>query len=246
MTGGSGSTSQELTSAELLEVWKKTVDVQQHFNDIEWRIRGLALTVMTFTLGAAGLAAREGSEFWHLSLALLVLVVGSVLWLAFYVVDKVWYHPLLIGAVKHGTALETALGVERAGLTHAISKASPYRVPRVVFWVSLARRRERAKHVESEVSEGRPGPDRAALKAYARGLPSELHSDDKLRVFYGLGAAALLLAACAFQVHAMAADEKAPTEDPQEVVVRIDVNQPSPAPTESSSSPTTSHSAPDQ
>jgi hypothetical protein len=27
----------------LLEVWKKTVDVQQHFNDVEMRIRNLRL-----------------------------------------------------------------------------------------------------------------------------------------------------------------------------------------------------------
>src|SRR3954471_11049588 len=111
----------ELTLAEqvtyYVDMWKKSVDVQQHFNDIEWRIRGLALTVMTFSLGAAGLAARDGSKFGMVSLAVLVLVVGGVLWLAFFVVDKVWYHPLLIGAVKHGAALEELLGDEPSGLT---------------------------------------------------------------------------------------------------------------------------------
>lgn len=42
-----------------IELWKQTVAVQQHFNDIEWRIRQLALTALTFALGAAAVAARE-------------------------------------------------------------------------------------------------------------------------------------------------------------------------------------------
>ena len=37
-----------------IDIWKQTVAVQMHFNDIEWRIRGLALTVATFAIGAAG------------------------------------------------------------------------------------------------------------------------------------------------------------------------------------------------
>lgn len=31
-----------------IELWKQTVAVQQHFNDLEWRIRQLALTALTF------------------------------------------------------------------------------------------------------------------------------------------------------------------------------------------------------
>ena len=44
-----------------LDMWKQTVTVQQHFNDIEWRIRGLALTVLTFALGAAGVASKDST-----------------------------------------------------------------------------------------------------------------------------------------------------------------------------------------
>ena len=32
-----------------IEMWKQATQVNQHFNEIEWRIRGLALTVATFT-----------------------------------------------------------------------------------------------------------------------------------------------------------------------------------------------------
>jgi hypothetical protein len=115
-----------------LEMWKQTIAVQQHFNDISWRIRGLALTALTFALGAAAVAAREKSTIqifgWDIQLSSSLLFLGLVLWISFYFVDQVWYHRLLVGAVKHGEALELALQgkLPEAGLTQAISLNSPY------------------------------------------------------------------------------------------------------------------------
>ncbi|MBF6169437.1 hypothetical protein IU486_32650 [Streptomyces gardneri] len=111
-----------------LEMWKKTVEVQQHFNDLEWRIRGLAMTVLTFAFGAAAVAAKDGTAVkvfgFSLQLSCIVLVLGFVLWLAFYFVDKVWYHQLLTGAVKHGDELEQELRTQlpHAGLTGQIGR----------------------------------------------------------------------------------------------------------------------------
>src|SRR5664280_462976 len=122
-----------MTDEELkqyIEMWKQTVAVQQHFNDIEWRIRGLALTALTFTLGAAALAAREPAKIpifgGHAGLPGVIMVAGLILWLAFWFVDDIWYHRLLIGAVKHGEVLESELRKQlpAAGLTAAISKSS--------------------------------------------------------------------------------------------------------------------------
>jgi hypothetical protein len=49
--------------AELyLEMWKQTVQVQMHFNDIEMKVRTAAITVLTFVLGGASLALREGTR----------------------------------------------------------------------------------------------------------------------------------------------------------------------------------------
>jgi hypothetical protein len=116
----------------LVELWKQTVAVQQHFNDLCWRIRGLALTALTFTLGAAALAAREPVDVAlfgaDLRLSVIIIGAGFVLWRAFYYVDRRWYHQLLKGAVKHGEDLERELRtlVPAAGLTTAISDASPY------------------------------------------------------------------------------------------------------------------------
>ncbi|MBQ1092407.1 hypothetical protein [Streptomyces sp. B93] len=115
-----------------LEMWKQTIAVQQHFNDIGWRIRGLALTALTFALGAAAVAAREKSTIQifgsDIQLSACISALGFILWFSFYFVDQVWYHRLLVGAVRHGEALEAALQAKlpEAGLTKAISQNSPY------------------------------------------------------------------------------------------------------------------------
>ena len=111
-----------------IDMWKQAVGVQMHFNDIEWRIRGLALTVATFALGAAGVAAREGEQIGPLSLGALVIVLGLLLWYAFYFVDRAWYHPLLKASVAHGTRLEDEIGktLPQAGMTATITAGSKY------------------------------------------------------------------------------------------------------------------------
>lgn len=158
-----------------IEMWKQTVAVQQHFNDIGWRIRSLALTALTFALGAAALAAREKATVevfgWQIQLSFLVLVLGLFLWLSFYFVDQIWYHRLLIGAVKHGEVLEIALRAElpQAGLTLQISESSPY-----YFNLGVGRFKYRVK--------------------------KPIHSSTKMRAFYLIGALALLLPAIAFQI----------------------------------------------
>jgi hypothetical protein len=82
----------------ILEVWKQTVAVQMHFNDIAMRIRSFALTVIAAILTASGLAQGHGNAW--------VLSVPVLIWPAFYLMDRYWYHPLLMGAVYHGGAIE--------------------------------------------------------------------------------------------------------------------------------------------
>ena len=156
-----------------IELWKQTIAVQQHFNDIEWRIRQLALTALTFALGAAAVAAKDRvtvSIFGiGLQLSSTLLVFGLILWLSFYFVDQVWYHRLLIGAVRHGEALENSIRefLPEAGLTGSISKASPY-----------------------TLKIGRGHLSRSWL----------IHSTVKLRIFYITGAVSLIVAAIALQI----------------------------------------------
>jgi hypothetical protein len=102
-----------------VEIWKKTVEVQQHFNDLELRIRNFALAVLGAFLAFGGSALKDGgSVSWggiHLSVAGLIVLSSLVPLTAFYLMDRLWYHRLLYGAVKAGAAQETVL--EGAGYT---------------------------------------------------------------------------------------------------------------------------------
>lgn len=111
-----------------IDMWKQSVEVQMHFNDIEWRIRGLALTVATFALGAAGVAAKDGTRIAGVSLGTLVIVIGLLLWYAFYFVDRVWYHPLLKASVTHGTVIEDEIkkSLPQVGMTATITASSTH------------------------------------------------------------------------------------------------------------------------
>jgi FMN phosphatase YigB (HAD superfamily) len=117
-----------------LEAWKVTVAVQQHFNDIEMRVRNFALTLLVAVIGASAIAIQNGSMVtlfsFKTSLAVWLLVGGVIAWLAFYFVDQIWYHRLLLGAVAQGAELERLLkqDVPGIGLTGAIGRASPARV----------------------------------------------------------------------------------------------------------------------
>ncbi|MEH0420218.1 hypothetical protein [Streptomyces sp. B21-083] len=158
-----------------LEMWKQAIAVQQHFNDISWRIRGLALTALTAALGAAAVAAREKSTIepfgWHIQLSTTLLLLGLVLWFSFYFVDQIWYHRLLVGAVKHGEVLEAALRekLPDAGLTQSISLNSPYTIN---------------------------------LRAGSWRHPVKIHSSVKMLIFYLVGGITLLVLAVGLQIGA--------------------------------------------
>lgn len=122
-----------------IDMWKQAVGVQMHFNDIAWRIRGLALTVATFALGAAGVAAKDGTRVGWFSLGALVIMIGLLLWYAFYFVDRFWYHPLLKASVAHGTKIEDEIKktLPESGMTAAITAGSVYTTKGIVRVISL-------------------------------------------------------------------------------------------------------------
>jgi len=89
----------------VLDAWKTSMEVQQHFNDLELRIRNFAVTLLVTVIGAAAFALKEHYEVTFLGqrfmLAVAVLLAGILGWLAFYFMDRHWYHRLLLGAVFH-------------------------------------------------------------------------------------------------------------------------------------------------
>lgn len=176
--------------AELaLRAWETTVGVQEHFNDLELRIRNLALTVLTAVLGAGAFAYSEELSFgpvsvnvpwWALGVvaaflfvplwlfwpsakhtrviavtvggvtllvqlvrplgtvasfdvsflpvAPFLLLAGLLAWAGFWFMDRMWYHRLLYGAVKHGETIEKEWQsiLPELMLGHRISEASPW------------------------------------------------------------------------------------------------------------------------
>lgn len=191
MTDDDGSLSEHQRLQLIADMWKKSVDVQQHFNDIEWRIRGLALTAATATLAAAGLAANSRTEIANeVSVGSIIIVIGLVLWYAFYFVDYYWYHPLLKAAVQSGQAYEEKLVADLGvpGMTATITEASGvtpgFLVGKVVSAMGL---RE-------------PGPGGVVMR-----------SNHKLRWFYLTGGLTLIFAAVALQVFALYSPGATPT-----------------------------------
>lgn len=164
-----------------IDMWKASVEVQKHFNDIEWRIRGLALTAATFALGAAGVAAKDGTRFGPVSLGAAILLLGLLLWYAFYYVDRYWYHVLLKAAVHEGSKFEMEITrfLPEANMTTGITSSSRLEVS--WFMALLA---------------GRGGTQEEDGVRY-------MHSDHKLKWFYRVGAMAIFMGAVGLQVAAL-------------------------------------------
>jgi hypothetical protein len=133
-------------AAGQIEIWKKIVDVQQHFNDLELRIRNFALIVTGAFLGLGGYAIRDGGTIvafgWEVSVAGLVVLSAIFPLLAFYFMDRLWYHRLLDGAVQAGIEAEAALKDlgYKVGLGSSISAKSPF-----TLWISGRRIHSRTK-----------------------------------------------------------------------------------------------------
>lgn len=131
-------------AALLLDAWKKMVDVQQHFNDIELRIRHFAVTVFAATFAALAYALEHPQELTLLGyktpLTTGVLVVSLTSWLAFYFMDRWWYHQLLKGSVLEAIDLEKQLQqhFRNINLTTRIGERSPIKYGYSTLVLSVA------------------------------------------------------------------------------------------------------------
>lgn len=117
-----------------IEIWKKIVDVQQHFNDLELRIRNFALIVTGAFLGLGGYAIKDAGvvKLFGLEVSIAGLVVVSAIFplAAFYFMDRLWYHRLLDGSVYAGIEAENALKDlgYKVDLGSKIKQHSPFRL----------------------------------------------------------------------------------------------------------------------
>jgi hypothetical protein len=90
---------------DIVSVWQTSLEVQQHFNDLELQIRNFAITLLVAVMGGTAFTLKEHYNIQlgdqPVSLAVVVLLAGILGWLAFYFMDRHWYHRLLIGSVMH-------------------------------------------------------------------------------------------------------------------------------------------------
>jgi phosphoglycolate phosphatase-like HAD superfamily hydrolase len=117
-------------SKNAIEIWKKCVDVHQHFNDLEMRIRNFAITVAGALLAAVSFTYQQGLQVELLggTVPAGAGLVGAAIfaWLGFFLMDRFWYHVLLKGAVNHSAKIENryAAVIPEIGLGKTISEAS--------------------------------------------------------------------------------------------------------------------------
>lgn len=152
----------------IVEAWKKIVDVQQHFNDLELRIRNLFITVMAAII-SAGAVVFQRKIGLHLgdvtiSLSLAIILVGMLAVQLFHFMDRHWYHRLLVGAVKQAIFIEGKYKtiLPEISLSASIGDESPKEVKgkfaRFIIGIIINDERFSEKHV--------------------------LHSDAKVALFY--------------------------------------------------------------
>ena len=106
--------SNEKSSTEIsIKIWEKVIDVQMHFNDLCLRVRNFAVSILGVLLGAAAISYRFGGHAsifgisFHTSVIFILL--SMIIWLAFFLMDRYWYHELLKGSVHHGQKIEDML-----------------------------------------------------------------------------------------------------------------------------------------
>lgn len=115
---------------EVIDIWKKSIDTQMHFNDIEIKIRGIVVSILLATFAAAGVAIRYNLNlFLHdfkIPLSSCLFGVSSIGVFLLWMMDYLWYHKLLYGAVAHALNIENRYrrNIPDLSLSNEIKKSS--------------------------------------------------------------------------------------------------------------------------
>lgn len=154
--------------ALVTDIWKYSVGVQMHFNDMGMKIRNLYFTILAAAIGLIGVVQGKQIEIPYppinIHLPLFVLVAVIPISMLFYFLDAHWYHRLLLGAVKQCATIETRYApvLPEIQLGAAISKESPVHfegIWRTIFWFIKDKR-------------------------FRNKVTSNIHSDAKIEVLY--------------------------------------------------------------
>lgn len=127
---------------EIIDIWKTIVEVQQHFNDISMRIRGMFVTILLALFASIGFLLGKPLmlKIWifNFQFATILPLFGIFGTCLFYFMDRYWYHRLLVGAVKHAITIEEKYAdqIPELALSRAIGDESPYKPRRLTRWIA--------------------------------------------------------------------------------------------------------------
>jgi hypothetical protein len=165
-----------------IEISKKVVQTQEHFNDICMKVRTLYGTVIAVILSVYGAFLKGGGTAMHVNVVAVDPIVPISLALVlvtylFYFVDRYWYHQLLLGSVAQGAFIEERWGtiIPELRMGAQITAKSAIDISHRPLVAALARWVVTDKRLKTN---------------------RKLHSDAKIEVFYkpiGLLAAAVFL-----------------------------------------------------
>lgn len=126
--------NQKGDSELLLEIWKKAVETQMHFNEMSVKSRQLGLSFVVAALGVAVVLLGKPDEFqvpiqsigYQIHPSGLIILLAAFGTYAVKRLDLGVYHRMLRGAVKFGEELEktlrrSALMPTAMGMTESIS-----------------------------------------------------------------------------------------------------------------------------
>ncbi|EHR6474890.1 hypothetical protein [Vibrio parahaemolyticus] len=94
----------------VIQVWEKVIDVQMHFNDLCLRLRSIAVSTLGVLLAASAIAYKYAGVIevcnYKVMTATFFIGISIFVWLAFFLMDRYWYHELLKGAMHHAKKIE--------------------------------------------------------------------------------------------------------------------------------------------
>lgn len=127
----------EVTSEDkdrFIEIWKKSVDTQMHFNEMSGKSRQLGLTFVAASLGVAVVMLARGDDFalvflgWKIHVGVLLILAAILALWGVRRLDLDVYHRMLRGAVTFGEDFENnymkKIFALDKGMTQAISHYS--------------------------------------------------------------------------------------------------------------------------
>lgn len=133
--GWEDTPAEQKPTSDVIDAWKTAVEVQQHFNQLELQIRNFAVSLLAAVIGGSAFAIKEDYQITiggtTISAAVPILAAGIFGLLAFYFMDRYWYHNLLLGAVFQALKIEKRYGntAPEFALSTMIGKESPQ-----TFW----------------------------------------------------------------------------------------------------------------